>query len=183
MAMVMCRKCGRMTLVPYDAKPTDVAHCTHCGSEVQKPAAKENVMPDMLFDPEQQSFAGAEGAFVPPGAAPVARASDVPEEKKPGPELPRAKVRPTEDEPWKSAPMGTQPAPTSAARGTTQGNRLTKVGRKKRNPAAELVKMIVGGIVGLAIGYGILLYGFKVDPFNMARYLPDAMVPESVKTP
>ncbi len=173
-----------MTLVPYDAKPTDVSHCTHCGNEVQKPVPnenvpKENVMPDMLFDPEQKLLADAQEAFEPPGAAVQPKASGKPVEKKPAAEVSGAKTKSMDDEPWESAPVGAGPAAKDAA----PGNRSTKTVRRKRNPAAELVKMIVGGMVGLAVGYGILLYGFKVDPFNMARYLPAVMVPESIKTP
>jgi hypothetical protein len=179
MAMLLCPKCGRMTFVPYDAKPTDVARCSHCGNEIQKPTPKENVMPDMLIDPEVKSFADAEGAFVPPGTAPVARASDMPQEKKVGRELPSAQKKPADDESWETAPAGAVPS----ARGGIPGNRSTKISRRKRNAAMELVKMAVGGIVGLAIGYGILLYGFKVDPFNMAHYLPAVIVPDSLKSP
>ncbi len=175
MAMVMCRKCGRMTLVAYDAKPTDVSRCSHCGNEVQKPAAKENAMPDMLFDPEQKSTADAEGAFEPPGAAVGPKASAKPVEKKPDAKVSGAKTKTMDDEAWETAPIGGGSASKEGA--------ATKPARRKKNPAIELVKMAVGGILGLAIGYGILLYGFKVDPFNMVRYLPDAMVPESVKTP
>jgi hypothetical protein len=46
-----------------------------------------------------------------------------------------------------------------------------------------MVKIVLGGFLGLAVGYGILLWGFKTDPFNFARYLPAAIVPDSVATP
>ena len=173
-----------MTLVPYDSKSTDVARCSHCGNEVREACAKENVtkenvMPDMLFDPEQKSSADAQEAFEPPGAAVQPKASGKPVEKKPDAKVSGAKTKTMDDEAWESAPIGGGAAGKEGA----AGNRSTKTARRKKNPAVELVKMAVGGILGLAIGYGILLYGFKVDPFNMARYLPDAMVPESVKTP
>ncbi|HEY2759639.1 MAG TPA: hypothetical protein VGI75_02825 [Pirellulales bacterium] len=160
--------------MPSDAKPTDVTLCSHCGHEIQKQPLKERTMPDLLIDPERQSFADAEGAFVPPGTAPGPKTTDITRESKPGPELPSAQPKPADDEPWESAPAAQDAAP---------GSRSAKGGRRKRNPAAELVKMIVGGIVGLAIGYGILLYGFKVDPFQMARYLPAPIVPESLRAP
>ena len=48
---------------------------------------------------------------------------------------------------------------------------------------SEMVKIVLGGFLGLAIGYGILLWGFKTDPFNLARYLPAAIVPDSVAAP
>ena len=175
MAMLLCPKCERMAFVRGDADPTKAVYCQHCGNKIERRVAQEKGMPDMLIDPETKSFADAEGAFEPPGAAPVARGSGAPEEKRPGPKLPDAKTKLADGEPWESAPIGAQP--------TAKGTAARKAGRRKRNPAMELVKMAVGGIVGLAIGYGILLWGFKVDPFNMAHYLPAVVVPDSVKTP
>ena len=183
MAMLMCRKCGRMAFVPYDAKPDVAAQCPHCGAEIPKRAPAEKEMPELLFDPgqgaeERQTSEEEADAFIPPGAAPGPKEAVRSEENKREPKLPSAQTKPEADEPWEAGPI----VGDMGARSGATGDRA-KVRRRKRNPAVELVKMVLGGIVGLAIGYGILLWGFRVDPFNLARYLPAAVVPESVKTP
>jgi hypothetical protein len=84
------------------------------------------------------------------------------------------------DEPWNAPPVGGNQAavfptvPPKRPRGFRRARR--------RNPIIELVMIIVGGAAGLVIGYGILLWGFKVDPFDLAKYLPASMLPEKLQT-
>ena len=41
--------------------------------------------------------------------------------------------------------------------------------------------MTLGGVLGLAVGYGILLWVFKTDPFDLAKHLPAVLVPDGLK--
>ena len=53
---------------------------------------------------------------------------------------------------------------------------------KRRNPLVDLLQIVGGGAVGLIVAYGILLWGFKVDPFELGKYLPPSMLPASLKS-
>jgi hypothetical protein len=149
-------------------------------------------IPELLINPEKESFAGTgagvPASFGPSGSVPKTGVNDMAEELQLSPEFPSARVAPStvrtggrgliSDEPWNSAPIGAN----QSVRGAANANRLTKSSRRRRNPLVELVKMIVGGIVGLAVGYAILLWVFRVDPFQLARYLPAAILPAQLKT-
>jgi hypothetical protein len=52
--------------------------------------------------------------------------------------------------------------------------------RRKSNPVREFLKIMIGGLVGLALGNAILFWGLKVDLFHMAKHLPAFMVPEQL---
>jgi hypothetical protein len=73
----------------------------------------------------------------------------------------------TADEPWMSEPIGGQ-ADRSRRR------------RRKSNPVREFLKIVIGGIIGLALGNAVLFWGLKIDLFNMAKHLPAFMVPEKL---
>ncbi|HTQ37579.1 MAG TPA: hypothetical protein VMJ32_01035 [Pirellulales bacterium] len=86
----------------------------------------------------------------------------------------------TANEPWDAAgEIGNQPAffPTAPPK-RPRGFRRAR----RRNPIVELLMIIVGGVMGCAIGYGVLLWGFKVDPFDLAKYLPRAILPEQFRS-
>jgi hypothetical protein len=53
--------------------------------------------------------------------------------------------------------------------------------KKKKSVVFELVKILVGGVVGLAVGYAVLLWGFKIDPLGFAKMLPASILPEKLK--
>jgi DNA-directed RNA polymerase subunit RPC12/RpoP len=55
--------------------------------------------------------------------------------------------------------------------------------RKRKNPIAGMLKIMLGGFAGLILGYAVLLWGFRRDPFDLARFLPDAVVPAGVARP
>lgn len=57
--------------------------------------------------------------------------------------------------------------------------------RRKRaaNPIVLLVGIVGGGVVGLAIGYAILMWGFGRDPFGFAYSMPEYLVPPSLRPP
>ena len=54
-------------------------------------------------------------------------------------------------------------------------------GRRQRSIVRTLVTTVLGGFVGLALGYYALLwiFGPVIDTFNAAKYLPKAMLPSS----
>jgi hypothetical protein len=54
--------------------------------------------------------------------------------------------------------------------------------RSKANPVVMTAGILGGGILGLAIGYGILFWGFAKDPFKLAAYLPDSLKPAALKS-
>lgn len=49
-------------------------------------------------------------------------------------------------------------------------------GRRRHSPLRFLVAWIVGGVVGLAGGYAILIYGFDRDPLGIGGLLPRVSV-------
>ncbi len=53
--------------------------------------------------------------------------------------------------------------------------------KKQRSFVFELAKILVGGVVGLAVGYAVLLWGFKIDPLGLAKMLPASVLPERLK--
>ncbi len=54
---------------------------------------------------------------------------------------------------------------------------------KQKHLLVELVKIILGGIAGLLLGYAILFWGFRVDPFHFAKILPTGLVPSNLNPP
>ncbi len=56
--------------------------------------------------------------------------------------------------------------------------------RKQRRVVRKLVGIAAGGIIGVSIGYMVLLYlrGAEGDFLRIARFLPDAVLPVSLKT-
>ena len=58
-----------------------------------------------------------------------------------------------------------------------------RVSRKPKNPVLELGKIVLGGMAGLLLGYAILFWGFRVDPFRLAKNLPTPLVPQKLAEP
>ena len=50
-----------------------------------------------------------------------------------------------------------------------------------KNPLVMIGGIVVGGVLGLAIGYAILMWVFTKDPFSLAAKLPDFLVPAALK--
>ncbi len=50
--------------------------------------------------------------------------------------------------------------------------RYVPAGRRRRSPLRFLFAWIFGGVVGLAGGYAILIYGFDRDPLGVGGSLP-----------
>ncbi len=53
--------------------------------------------------------------------------------------------------------------------------------KKKRSLGSELLKLVVGGVIGLIVGYAVLFFGLKVDLLGIAKFLPPSIVPEQLK--
>ncbi len=71
-------------------------------------------------------------------------------------------------------------APPKWARSTE--SRIAVAARKRQqNPFWEIVKIVIGGCVGLAIACAVLLWVFKVDLFKIAKHLPAFLVPEQLR--
>ncbi|MCC7084217.1 MAG: hypothetical protein IT427_04330 [Pirellulales bacterium] len=60
------------------------------------------------------------------------------------------------------------------------------IGRRKkksgRNSVLEVAKILVGGGLGLTLGYAVLMWGFKKDPFKLAEILPEVIVPSALQS-
>ncbi len=161
------------------------------------PLANQNI-PDLLINPERGAFAPGRQTSAPPhpGFVPsdvqvAVNESDTAEDFKLSPETPAARQMPmpsrsgagaqfvSGEEPWNAAAGGTNvqtffpPLPPKRGRGYRRA--------KRRNPVIELLMIIVGGAVGCVIAFGVLLWGFKIDPFDLAKYLPPKMVPEQLR--
>jgi hypothetical protein len=171
-----CPRCGRAVSMPTGATPSSQVRCPMCRSEFRLQEAFDFNPPvlEVIAGPVKQEATAAATA-----TAAVERLAAVQSERaKPDQSIPELLINP-EKESWEFSSQGANQKAT-VGRGS---NRPTGVRRRQRNPVAELVKIVLGGFLGLAIGYGILLWGLKTDPFNLARYLPAAMVPESLAAP
>jgi hypothetical protein len=53
---------------------------------------------------------------------------------------------------------------------------------RRGNPIVMGLGVIGGGVLGLAIGYAILMWGFSKDPFALGPKLPDVLVPAALRS-
>jgi hypothetical protein len=170
-------------------------------SKLARPKSDQSI-PDLLINPEretvvapQQTFS-ADVTFAPTVASQITADENTPgDDLQLSPEMPAARPTPmptravpmsnvaasgaAANEPWNAppegnAPMFFPPLPPKRTRGFRRA--------KRRNPVVELALIVVGGIAGCAIAFGVLLWGFKVDPFDLAKYLPQSMVPEPLRS-
>ncbi len=76
------------------------------------------------------------------------------------------------DETSGAAPVGRKPRP--------------RPNKKPKNAAAEIIKIVLGGVAGLVIAQAIMWWGMKTDPFILAPKLPSWMAwaaPASLRNP
>jgi hypothetical protein len=76
------------------------------------------------------------------------------------------------DEAIGAAPAGRKPRPRPK--------------KKPKNAAAEIIKIVLGGIAGLVIAQAIMWWGMKTDPFTLAPKLPSWLAwaaPASLRNP
>jgi len=135
--MVLCPKCGRMTFVPYDRSRRTWRAVPHCGNEIQKPAPKENVMPDMLIDPEAEVVCGRRGGVCATRNGAGHGHGQATCRRK------RRLVRNCQARRRNQQMMSLGKRRRRELCGgemESPGNRSTKTGRRKRNPAMELVE-------------------------------------------
>ena len=164
-----CPKCKAEIGIPEGVDLSRRARCPHCMSEFTLQEAidsaaggwEEEVWDDTKDStPERPSWKESlKKKWAKKWTAPVS------DQGVPDP-LANAERDSGKDEPWNPPEGKTQAAGRE---------------RKARNPVVELVKMTLGGVLGLAVGYGILLWVFKTDPFDLAKRLPAIMVPDAMK--
>ena len=53
---------------------------------------------------------------------------------------------------------------------------------RRGSPVMMLVGYVGGGVLGLAIGYAILMWGFSKDPFDLGPKLPGLLVPAALRS-
>lgn len=159
-----CPKCKTEIGIPEGVDLSRRARCPHCKSEFTLREAIDSAAKagEEVSDEKKDSTAERPSwkeKLTKKWAAPVS------DQGVPDP-LANAERGTGTDEPW------------NTPEGKTQAARRE---RKARNPVVELVKITLGGVLGLSIGYGILLWVFKTDPFDLAKYLPAVLVPDAVK--
>jgi hypothetical protein len=159
-----CPKCKTEIGIPEGVDLSRRARCPHCKSEFTLQEAIDSAAAGATDVSEEKKNSTAER---PSWKAKWAKkTTPVSDQGVPDP-LANAERGAEADEPW-HPPEGSQAQQTQRE-------------RKARNPVVELVKMTLGGVLGLAVGYGILLWVFKTDPFDLAKYLPAVLVPDAVK--
>ncbi len=75
------------------------------------------------------------------------------------------------------------PVSVSAAPTKTNGDRRRTPRRGSKSPVLEFVKIVLGGIAGLALAYGILLLGFDIDVLEQFNLRPTAATKQSAMRP
>lgn len=154
--IVACPNCKKAGAAPEARDPQTWVRCPLCGSSYQLQAALEIVPPtlELIAEPSVQQSTEA----TTPAAAP---------------HLP-------------DFPMLNEVSPhlaTHFAAIPHSENIAHRVSRKPKNPIVELVKIVLGGLAGLVLGYAILFWGFRVDPFHLAKTLPARLVPQKLEEP
>jgi hypothetical protein len=83
-----------------------------------------------------------------------------------------------EENAWQTPPVTSSEPPVAVAAPAVRRRQ-----KAKRNPIFEVSKFVGGSVGGLAIGYAVLMWGFKQDPLKLAEILPTAIVPASLQSP
>lgn len=150
-----CPKCQKAISTPDAADAQTWVRCPLCGSQFQLHAALEIVPPslDIIAPPNDQ-----QPADTPTAAAPTHV-----------PNFPTLHESPHLAEHFAAIPHS-----------ATVAQRLSQ---KQKNLLIELLKIVVGGMAGLVLGYAILFWGFQVDPFHFARFFPAGLVPQNLNPP
>lgn len=154
--LASCPKCQKAIAMPDDADPQSWVRCPLCGGQYQLHAAIAIVLPslEVISQPSDQQPADA------PTAAAAAHPPDFPTMHEVSPHLathfaaiPHAEA------------LAHRPSPN------------------QKNLLFELGKIVLGGMAGLLLGYAILFWGFRVDPFHLAKNLPAPLVPHKLAEP
>lgn len=151
-----CPNCHQAIAAPDAVDPQTWARCPLCGGQFPVQAALEIIPPSLEFiaAPNDQHPADATPA---PAASPHV------------PDFPKLHESPHLAEHFAAIPQS-QTVPQRMA-------------RKPKSFLAELVKIVLGGMAGLLLGYAILFWGFRVDPFHLAKCLPTLLVPHNLNQP
>lgn len=81
-----------------------------------------------------------------------------------------------EENAWQAPPVAANEPPVGVKAPAVRRSK-----KSKRNPVFEIAKFVGGSVGGLAIGYAVLMWGFKQDPLKIAEILPSAIVPASLQ--
>jgi hypothetical protein len=180
MPTATCPKCCRPVTLPMETSSTAWVRCPLCRVEYRLQEAIEFVPPVLEVLPEPTAEYSLSGA-TPAGAGATSVRVGRPSENQSIPDLlidPEAATA-GRSEIGDAAHRSDAPPKKAYAR----ESRIVVAGRKRQqNPFWELVKIVIGGGVGLAIACAVLLWVFKVDLFKLAKHLPAYLVPAQLRT-
>lgn len=167
MSLVQCAKCGEEVFLPAGASPQATVRCPFCSEEFELSEIL-NLMPPSLTivnDPNS-GFATSETESADAGFS-FGGMDD-------------------------SGPSDTPAFDATSSSGggggaTTLAKPVTRSGRKKappKNAVFEIIKIVGGGVAGIALAILIIWWGVRTDPFgfapNVAKYVP-FIVPEHLR--
>jgi len=66
-------------------------------------------------------------------------------------------------------------AAAGAATGAPVGVKPSKRPRSKKSGLGQLIGVVLGGLLALPITFAILIWGFRKDPLNVVRHVPESM--------
>ncbi len=149
-----CPKCRGAVAVGEAIDPQSSVRCPTCGAQYQLQAALE---------------------IVPPSLEVIAAPKDQPAHTNASSETHAPDFPTLQEVPHLATHFASIPhAPESMAQ---------RISPRQKHLLVELVKIILGGIAGLLLGYAILFWGFRVDPFHFAKILPTGLVPSNLNPP
>lgn len=165
MTIVSCPRCSDEVALPAGASPKATVRCPLCQDEFLLSDILDSMPPLLIVVDDPEAFEAA-GVAVPDfrsGAAGV----DAGELALAGPDP--VPVTP-------SFGIESSVAPATGAVPTSRRRRAAPRPRKKRSAAMETVKIVLGGIAGLAIAQLILWWNpwKRTDPFRLAPKVGDA---------
>ncbi|MFO0901819.1 MAG: hypothetical protein U0939_02395 [Pirellulales bacterium] len=157
----------------------EVSAARLCLLDPQKRTAYDAQLREKLATAPPDGPTSAPSAAPPPTAPPVAPSIPPPPPAPPPVAAPVAAAN--------SSPAAPPNAPRFAST-TRSAAAVRSRTRRRRNMGVELLKIVLGGLLGCAIGLAVLLYGFRVDLFGLreklpAEWLAAARVPPAAENP
>ncbi len=195
--IIACPKCRKAVTAPEPADPTAWMRCPLCLGKYQLQTSLEIHPPklEIIAQPieaqlSEISTVPSNANPIPPISQPPSTVAFIPDVAVPHVATPevaapaRMNVPATEAAAPRKQPTVAFTLDPAFPGLPPQGEMVShRQARKARNPFVDFLKIVVGGLAGLALGYAILFWGFKADPFGLAHYLPAALVPQDLNQP
>lgn len=162
MTIVNCPRCREQVLAPTNEDPGTLVRCPLCRDAFELAEVLSCLPPALLIVEDEEEI------LAPAGFGEVHEAADLDEE------LPLlgdvVESRAAIDQSAEDFQFETSPPPAFRPKRTPK-IKVERVPRRRRSAVREIVKVVAGGIVGLAIGQTILWWGLKRDPLEMGPHL------------